>query len=187
MRANASVGPLASCAASAIVSCSSASCATTRFTMPILSASSAETTSPVKYNSRALPAPTSFCRKYEPPKSPLKPTLRKIVPSFAFSDATRRSHASARLRPAPTAWPLTIAIVGLGIVCSTKLVRRCASRRPATPRAKLDAGDDASPPLLRMASRPAAMPLTSPPAQNARPAPVNTTQRTLRSLLTSSR
>jgi hypothetical protein len=34
------------------------------------------------------------------PKSPLKPTLTKAVVSFALSEATRRSQASAMAKPA---------------------------------------------------------------------------------------
>jgi hypothetical protein len=60
----------------------------------------------------------------EPPKSPEKPTLRKAVPNLARSEAMRMSQASARERPAPTAWPLTMAMVTLGMVWRRKLVSR---------------------------------------------------------------
>ena len=120
--------------------------------------------------------------------------MRKAVPNFALSDAMRMSQASARLRPAPTANPLISPIVGLGIVWSTKLVSSCDWRSPATPSSNALISEGWLSPLLRSvaASPPAggtaaaselsglrAMPFTSPPAQNARPAPVSTTARTL--------
>ena len=73
----------------------------------------------------------------------------------------RRSHASAIACPAPAAAPFTIAIVGLGISCSSREISIRARRR-ATSSSELR-GTVSS-----------AMRLTSPPAQNARPAPVST-------------
>ena len=99
------------------------------------------------------------------------------------------SHASASDRPAPTACPLIAAIVGFGMLCSIRLVARCDARRPSTLAYSIDAGERSPLSLLpreRM-SRPAAMPFTSPPAQNARPAPVSTTTRVLRSRAASAR
>src|SRR5262245_23725676 len=70
----------------------------------------------------------------------------------------------ARLRPAPAAAPRTMAMLGLGISCSQREVS-IRDRK----------ADAFSSRLLPEVSRPSAMALTSPPAQNARPAPVRTT------------
>ena len=51
------------------------------------------------------PTPTSWVRKYVPPKSPERPTLAKAVVIFAPCAAMRKSQASAIERPAPAAAP----------------------------------------------------------------------------------
>ena len=74
----------------------------------------------------------------------------------------RRSQASASAMPAPAAGPLTMAIVGFGISCSSREI----SIRPRNSATACS--------TLTSAGR-SAMFLTSPPAQKARPAPVRTT------------
>ena len=81
---------------------------------------------------------------------------------LAWSEAIRRSQASARFKPAPAAGPLTAAMDGNGSATSLSIAARPASIR----------GRSASAPAPRCLS--AAMWWTSPPAENARPAPVTT-------------
>ncbi len=88
----------------------------------------------------------------------------KAVVKRALSPAMRMSQARAMLSPAPAAGPFTMAMVGLGISCSSRDVSsRCRRRVTGL------SSDSASP---------EAMPPMSPPAQKARPAPVTNTQRT---------
>ena len=89
----------------------------------------------------------------------------------ALSAAMRRSQASASDSPAPAAAPGSEAITGLGMRKIRPAVSRCESRwrwmRSSSDR-----------PMPRLPPVPAAMPFTSPPEQNAPPAPVSTMQRT---------
>src|SRR3990170_3886378 len=87
----------------------------------------------------------------------------KAVPRRALSPAMRMSQARARLRPAPAAGPLIMAIVGLGISCS--------SREASSLRRRRVTGSSCG------SVSPEAMPAISPPAQKPRPAPVRTRQR----------
>ena len=96
-------------ASSRVVSCSSER-ATTWFTRPMRSASSAVMVRPVRHSSRAQPSPTterSGVKRGGPP--------RRIsgCPNVASSLATRRSHMTARSMLVPTACPWTIAIDGM--------------------------------------------------------------------------
>src|ERR1700752_1965243 len=73
----------------------------------------------------------------------------------------RMSQASAMARPAPAAAPFTIAMVGFGISCSSREIS-------IRPRSRATSSSE----LRGTVS--SAMRFTSPPAQNARPAPVRT-------------
>src|SRR4051794_22062978 len=98
---------------------------------------------------------------HEPPKSSERPRLVKISEKRAFVLATTRSQPRARLHPAPTATPRTLAIVGCGNLCKARATspteRICAS--PC-------GGGPSSAPCHRSA-----------PAQNSPPAPVMITTR----------
>ena len=98
--------------ASARVSASSESRATTRFTMPSILASSAPIASPVKSSSLALRTPSSQgCAKYSTPFTPKATTGSEKV---ASSDATTRSHTQTSIRPPAIVRPCTEAMVGFG-------------------------------------------------------------------------
>ena len=60
----------------------------------------------------ALCSPTSRGSTHDPPKSTDSPRRLKISEKRASSLATMRSQPRARLQPAPTATPRTLAIVG---------------------------------------------------------------------------
>src|SRR4051794_8257213 len=96
----------------------------------------------------------------------------------ADSEAYRRSQARARAMPPPAAAPGRAAMVGLGISHSLPDVARCERRWRWMAASKLVVGP---------ASWLAAMPFTSPPAQNAPPAPVSTMQPTSSSVSMSAR
>src|SRR5437667_328361 len=139
-----------------------ASCGNTRFTRPTRAASSADSRSGRKKSSFALAGPTRRVSCQVVPKSPPKPTLANAVPNRARSEAKQRSHDSAIPSPAPTAGPLTAAIVTLGM-SDRSHGSSCISRwRSTCPSNVLPA---AAPPIAE----------TSPPAQKARPAPVSRT------------
>src|SRR3990172_8967629 len=87
----------------------------------------------------------------------------KAVPRRALSAAMRMSQARARLRPAPAAGPLIMAIVGFGISCRS---REASSLR----RSRVTGSSCGS-------VSPEAIPAISPPAQKPRPAPVRIRQR----------
>jgi hypothetical protein len=93
--------------------------------------------------------------------------LAKAVVNFSVSEAMRRSQASAIDMPAPARGPRTMAMVGLGISCSSLEISIFSRSALALPWIESSAN-----------SLPSAMDLTSPPAQKPRPAPVITTQRT---------
>ena len=113
-----------------------------------------------------MAVPRICVRKYVPPKSPDRPTLAKAVVILAVSEAMRKSQASASDNPAPAAAPSIAAMVGLGISCS---------RRLTSIRSRKTLICSSSVPVLLRASFIA---FTSPPAQNAPPAPVRMTART---------
>jgi len=107
-------------------------------------------------------------RKYRPPPSGMRPRLTNEAANRASGAAMMKSQASAMSRPSPIAGPLTAAIVIWSAPASavTNAAVWCCLRQP------------------RIATSPAGcssrrrMPLTSPPAQNALPAPVRMITRT---------
>ena len=115
-------------------------------------------------SSLARCSPTSRGNNHEPPKSMARPRLAKISVKRARSDATIRSHPSARLHPAPAATPFTAAIVGNGSSCS---------RSAARPTMRIEATDAPAP----VGASPPAAEVRSAPEQNASPAPVITSTR----------
>src|SRR5579875_2107449 len=94
------------------------------------------------------------------PESITRPMRVKAVTNEALSAAMRRSHASARLRPAPAAAPLMAAIAGLSSAASA---RTTGSSDAVTISARLTFGS---------------ISLRSCPVQKPRPSPVRTTART---------
>ena len=98
-----------------------------------------------------------------PPASGIRPIRANISPKRARSDAMTRSHARARLQPAPAAAPSTMAIVGARKRASARIARLIASTRVWPSAAVMG--------LSRMN-------LTSPPAQKCSPAPRTTRTRT---------
>src|SRR6266700_182323 len=112
-------GPAARRVAQSATNASSSSAGTTRLTMPKRSASAASTTSAKNASSLALCRPMSRGNSHEPPQSSDSPRWAKISEKRAASDATIRSHPSARLAPIPAATPGTFAIVGVGAEVTT--------------------------------------------------------------------
>jgi hypothetical protein len=92
------------------------------------------------------------------PPSGINPTRLKANSKNADDAATTRSHASASGQPKPAAAPCTPATTGFGNSVIARTTRLAASAAPAV-----------SPPVR------------SPPEQNARPAPVSSTARTVAS------
>ena len=90
----------------------------TRLTRPSSFASAASTMSPKNASSLAMCRPTRRGNTHEPPKSSERPRREKISEKRAVSDATTKSHPNARLHPAPTATPRTLAMVGWGMRCN---------------------------------------------------------------------
>ncbi len=127
------------------------------------------TRSPVIINSMALAAPTRRTRVSKPPQSGISPIFTKLSENSVFSQPRRMSQARAIFMPPPAAGPLTPAITGCGMArsrlttCST--VARWLSRTEVS-----------------LFSCHLAIASISPPAQNARPAPVITIQRTFGSV-----
>src|SRR5262245_426355 len=158
---SASGGPAASRRAQSSTKASSSPSGTTRFTMPMRSASFASSMSPSSASSFALWSPTSRGSSQEPPRSMASPRLTKISEKRALSPATIRSQPSARLRPAPTATPFTFAMVGFGISCSA---------RPTQPKWCIWSSWWRAAPGLGVRSA---------PAQKAPAEPVNTSTRSL--------
>ena len=118
---------------------------------------------PVRISSLARARPTTRGRRCVPPAPGVTARRTSGSPSFARSDATRMSHASASSSPPPSALPSIAAIVGIG---------RSASRR-RRPLLELRAARG------RRARGGPRTRLTSEPAENARsPLPVTTTART---------
>src|SRR5688500_4481492 len=93
--------------------------------MPSRSASAAVIGSPRKNISHALFGVTSRGRKYVPPQSGCRPTFTNDWVKLAVVEAMRRSHAKARLQPAPDAGPFTAAITGL-FICRIAVITRRA-------------------------------------------------------------
>ena len=161
----AALAPRASSCASATAAGIKPSSGSTRFTKPKSSASGADSMRPVKHSSLARLRPVRRVSRYRPPVSGTRPTLTKAWLNCALSATSTRSHASARFIPAPTAAPFTAAMTGFssrssGI--STVVSIRCSLLRPAS----------------GVGSAAASISRISPPAQNARPAPVRMTART---------
>ena len=97
--------------------------------------------------------------------APAKPTFVKRNAKLAERATIRRSAASAITAPAPAAMPFTAAMIGSGhsrIPWTTAPVIRVNSSSPSASRER-------SGPMMSF---------TSPPEQNARPAPVTMTART---------
>src|SRR5579875_3361197 len=104
-----------------------------------------------------------------PISAPVRPTFVKRKAKRAFSEAMRRSEASAMTAPAPAVMPLRAAMIGLSsrrIFCTTAPVMRVNSRCSFTSRLS-------SSPMIWC---------TSPPEQKLSPAPVSTIARTVSSL-----
>ena len=135
---------------------------TTQVTRPSARASSASIVSASSTSRLACCSPTSFGSSQDPPRSSDSPRLREDLQNRDSGVATTRSQPSARFHPAPTATPVTFAMVGTGSSCS-------ASATSVSLRI-----------LYRgwMSCRVAEM---SAPEQNAPPAPVSTSARTARS------
>src|SRR5882672_174732 len=93
------------------------------------------------------------------------------VDKIADSPAMRISQARASAIPAPAAGPGSAAIVGFLTATSTPVRVRCLVRRSATRSSK----------VISFLFELLPMPLTSPPAQNAVPAPVMSSAPTLES------
>src|SRR5215831_3716958 len=106
-------------------------------------------------------------RKYDDEPSGDAAIFEYAIVNLADSAATTRSPESAKLMPPPAATPLTAVITGF---CDRQ-------RRDTVPWRYVVSS------LIRMPIRSglSAKSLTSPPAQNARPAPVITMHRTARS------
>ncbi len=145
--------------------------ATTRFTRPRRSASWASMRSPRKSSSSAFAVPTSSRSRVEAPPSGPRPMREKTTPKRAVSEAMRRSVASARLQPMPTASPLMLPRTGFGSSRRRRMQRLPRSRMspPGSP-----GKDEAS--VRRRSSFETG--LRSAPAEKLRPAPVSTTART---------
>ena len=97
--------------------------------------------------------------------APARPTFTNRNAMRAVSAATRRSEATAMAAPAPATVPLSDATMGCGsarMARTSSQVSRVNSSRPAGSRWS-------SSPMISF---------TSPPVQNALPAPVSTTTRT---------
>src|SRR5205807_6694375 len=93
----------------------------TSCTRPISFARSNENVSPLTIISIARGLPTMRASRCVPPVPGSTPRFTSGRPTlFWLSLASRRSHAIAISRPPPTVWPLSAAIVSLG-VCSRRL------------------------------------------------------------------
>ena len=95
----------------------------TSLTSPQASASSAATTRPVYSISRARGIPTASGSSQLTAIPPCVPSCVNGALNVADGDAYRRSQASARHSPAPTAGPLTAATTGTGICCGASQAR----------------------------------------------------------------
>ena len=91
------------CCAQRTHSSSSSASGTTRFTMPICSASRAEYCRHMNHISRAFFCPTMRARYDEPKPASNDPTLGPVCPKMAFSDAMVRSHTRWSTCPPPMA------------------------------------------------------------------------------------
>ena len=162
MPRSASGAACASCPANVIVSASSSAAATTRLTMPSSRARAASIGAPTRHSSRVAARPARRSRRWVPPKPGIRPRLISGWPSSADSLAIRRWQHIANSSPPPSANPLIIAITGLGIRSTRRIMRwpRREKSRPCTGVRVLISAMSA-------------------PATNAlAPAPVSTTQRT---------
>src|ERR1700761_3928714 len=95
------------------------------------------------------------------------------VINTTLSEAMRKSHAAARLKPAPTAPPRIIAIVGFEVLCNRLEASICPRKRAIL--SSVVGGTVTASPAAGGSSPPC---LKSPPAQNALPAPVRMMTRT---------
>ena len=134
--------------------------------MPSAFASSADSSRADSISSFARCTPTMRGSVCSAPKSGTRPSRMNDRQKRARGDATMKSAASARLKPAPKAGPSTAATTA-----RSRLNRRASQACASFMRWR-------QPSLSRSADR---MPRRSPPAQNAAPDPVSTTARTARS------
>ena len=153
--------------ASVSTAASSSSSGTQRSTSPIASAASPSMRRAVNIRSLAFARPTRSGRRIDMPQIGTRPHWPWVSPNFVDSAVTRKSHARASSRPPVKQWPRILAIVGW-VTCSRASTVSGPSIGSARP----------SPDAI--ASR-------SLPAQNDRPAPVSTTQRTAVSTAIASR
>ena len=116
--------------------------------------------SPVYRYSRVLMIGPSNGQNAAPPSPATSPTATCGSARYADSDISRMSHNSATLQPNPTAGPLTAAMIGSGKRSISSMI--CEPSRMLSSRAT-------------GSSRKVVIQFRSPPAQNARPAPVSTT------------
>ncbi|MNY33218.1 hypothetical protein D3C86_1674850 [compost metagenome] len=93
--------------------------ADSRSAMPSCSASVASTLRPEKISALAVARPVRRGRKYMPPPSGIRPRWMYDHVKLADSAAMTKSQAIAMSAPRPLAPPLTAAMVGLGMLCSS--------------------------------------------------------------------
>ena len=86
--------------------------ATTEETSPMASACVASTMSPVSAISAARDMPIVRGSSQHPPSPEMMPSLTKLSAKRALLAAMRISHMHAKSLPAPTAAPLTAAMMG---------------------------------------------------------------------------
>ena len=139
---------------------SASSGATARLARPSSTAVAAGMRSPVYRYSRVLMIGPSNGQNAAPPSPATSPTATCGSARYADSDISRMSHNSATLQPNPTAGPLTAAMIGSGKRSISSMI--CEPSRMLSSRAT-------------GSSRKVVIQFRSPPAQNARPAPVSTT------------
>src|SRR3954447_8417621 len=135
---------------------------TTRFAMPMRTASSAGRRSPKRMYSLARRRPVSSGHIRPPPSAATRPSITWGSEKYACSSISTMSLIEARLHPSPTAGPLTAAMIGTDSAVIPRTIA-AASSMIAVRRATSS--------VIR-SNR-----LRSPPPQNARPAPVMTTAR----------
>ncbi len=125
-----------------------------RFTKPMRSASAPVMVSAARRMARAVLGPARVATRWTVQWLTIRPSLAAGMPKLAPAVATRRSQATASWVPAPSAAPLTAAMVGNG-----------TSRRPS------------STPWRRVANEASSTPVRSAPAQKWPSAPVSTRTR----------
>mgnify|MGYP001788324687 CR=1 FL=1 len=184
-------GPAATRAASSKAARSTASrsgsSGTTRLASPICRQRSAGTRSPSSRISEALPSPTTRgSSQLAPISAPDRPTCGNRNEKKLPCPMTRRSLARAITAPAPAATRFTLAIAASPSKSVGEAAPRLRLRLFSTPKLKSLLPATISSPVIRVKrSRPSVsransrvmMSSTSPPLQNARPSPCNTSAR----------